>query len=180
MAPHPDSGSHVHFSHTAPPFPAGQLQVNSFPSSSQVPPCRQGWESQGRAGFLVAGGWRVGFLRVVAGMVAVGLLVVTGAAILLLGFPMVSGCRTWVVVAVVNLRVVAGAMVVAVVVVVVVVKSLGIQSGTQHGAHSRGAQKPNAPLREVGHPGLIPGDEERYLGARTAGFSSWLWGGGAS
>lgn len=124
---------HVRFSQTAPPLPAGQLQVNSFPSSSQVPPCRQGLESQGREGFFVVEGWRVGFRRVVAGRVEVGLLVLTAPAVLVLGRPAVSGRRMWPVVAaaaVVYLRVVAGAMVVAVVVVTVVVKSLGIQSET--------------------------------------------------
>lgn len=35
------------FSHTAPPRPAGHLQLKSFPLSSQVPPCRQGCESHG-------------------------------------------------------------------------------------------------------------------------------------
>lgn len=86
---------------------------------------------------MVLGGWRVGLRRAVVGRVDVGLLVLTGAASLALGWPATSWCRTWAVVAaeaVVCLRVVAGAMVVAVVVVTVVVKSLGIQSGRQQRA----------------------------------------------
>lgn len=85
IAPRQTRG-HLRFSHTAPPLPAGQLQVNSLPSSSQVPPCRQGCESQGREGFLVVlGGWRVGLRRAVVGRVDVGLLVLAGAASLALG-----------------------------------------------------------------------------------------------
>lgn len=85
----------------------------------------------------MAGGWRVGFRRVVAGRVEVGLLVPTAPAVLVPGRPMAPGRETWTAVAaaaVVYLRVVAGATVVAVVVVTVVVKSLGIQSGTQQNA----------------------------------------------
>lgn len=85
----------------------------------------------------MAGGWRVGFRRVVAGRVEVGLLVLTAPAVLVPGRPTAPGRETWTAVAaaaVVYLRVVAGATVVAVVVVTVVVKSLGIQSGTQQNA----------------------------------------------
>lgn len=89
----------------------------------------------------MAGGWRVGLRRVVAGKVEAGLLVLAAPAVLVLGRPAASGRRTWTVVAaaaVVYLRVVAGAMVVAVVVVTVVVKSLGIQSETQQNAGRAG------------------------------------------
>lgn len=45
-------------SQKVPPLPAGQLQVKAPPGpwSWQVPPWRQGWESQGLGGFWVPGG----------------------------------------------------------------------------------------------------------------------------
>lgn len=53
----PQPGGPLPFSQTVPPLPAGQLQVKAPPSWSwQVPPYRQGWESQGLRGCWAPGG----------------------------------------------------------------------------------------------------------------------------
>ena len=74
------------FSQTAPPLPAVQRQVKSPPEpwSWQVPPWRQGWESQGRGGCWVpGGGGRRAGVRLGAGVG--GWRAVKGTVVLLTG-----------------------------------------------------------------------------------------------
>lgn len=77
------------FSHTAPPLPAGQVQVKSSPSSSQVPPWPQGCESHG-PGALACGRmglvWKDMMVVVLAEVAVVGFggLVVVGEAVVIL------------------------------------------------------------------------------------------------
>lgn len=125
---------------------------------------------------VVAGGWRVGLRRGAAGEVRAGLLVPRAAAGLVSGCPAVSWRGAWAVVAAAagDLRVVAGATVVAVVVVTVVVKSLGIQSATQPktGRVKAGGGRLSAlPPSLRGQGGAVGGG----MAAERLGWVSLVW-----